>query len=228
VRHDVVGKAAKHDPLARNDAIAALILGIREIPEKQRFVFFRIERVRIRKRVGRDLQLMPAEAPAQAPTECVFKPRQNAHGNRIDILLVESGVGKEFRVAGILERVAKKIVFVKELDGPPERIARRIIIDDVDAVPPGAGRELLGRDFDSGAKDSGRPSFADPHAGILSNDRDQIGSGAYGLVHRKQLLKSTIDICIKRRSENSACESVVDAEQAGQDRGTFYQLWIGI
>src|SRR5947207_11093498 len=110
--------------------------GAREVPEKQRLVGLGIERVRVRERMGGDLQLVAGEAPADSATECAFEAREHRHDDRVDVLLVEIRVAeKSSRVgdSGIsvaLESVDPRLV---------EEISGRVIVNHLDPIPPWAG-----------------------------------------------------------------------------------------
>ena len=124
----------------------------REIAEDDRLVRLAVKCVRVSERVWYNLELMLSESPAHAPPKCELETRQRTHDDRVDVLRVKMRVVEDGRVGRLFEWVAMLVLLERVRPrrfGLVQRARRRIVIDDLYAVPPRASRKCLGGDLDS-------------------------------------------------------------------------------
>src|ERR1700754_1153888 len=125
----------------------------------------------------RDMDLMSAKSPTNAPAKRKLKPRQSLHHDRIDVLLVKTWLREDpvvIRLFGVLSkwidvRTALETGIIFWLI---KNAGRRVVIDYLDAI---SSRSRC--DFFSRYLNLRRQNFAvDLNAWILRDDRQQPGS----------------------------------------------------
>ncbi len=152
VDDDVVGEAEEGRRVRRPD-----------IAEHERLGFLRVVRVGLLEGVRDHLELMAARAPRHAPAEGELEAVERAHDQRV-------------RVAGMERRVAEDAIGRRRGDflgrahlrGVVHRLARGVVVDDMDGVAHGSRLDHLIRDRDPRRDDLAVPS----DARILRDDLD--------------------------------------------------------
>src|SRR5579862_6337207 len=135
VGDDVVRKAAEDE-----------VLPAAEIAEEDGLIVLRVIGIRLQKRVRGNLELMPREAPTHTTTKGMLKSSQGPHDDGISVQSVETGIPDERVVAGIAVRNAR--VAVPRGCGCKKSVRGGVVVDDVNPVTPGTGRQLLGGNLD--------------------------------------------------------------------------------
>src|SRR5882724_9201567 len=75
----------------------------REISKEESLCLLSIKSVRVAKSMGRDLDLMAAEAPSDSPSHGIFEACQGLHNDRVDHAGMEGRTGQQVPVSQLLE-----------------------------------------------------------------------------------------------------------------------------
>ena len=118
----------------------------------------RVEGVGVGEGVGGDLDLVAAEAPADAPAEGKLEARERLHDDAIGHETVKGAIGEQFFIGDFFERIARRRGIAVHTHGNAPGgtpcAGGGIVVDDVDAIATRPGAERLVGDFDLRAENS--------------------------------------------------------------------------
>src|SRR5688572_10601702 len=118
-----------------------------EIPEQQRFVGAGVERIRIRKRVRYELELMSSKTPAYPSAQGMLESRERAHHQRVYVLRVKPCVVHELVGLDVLKRVnGGAICVLLVLERLVQCVSRGIEVDHLKSVSPWPRVQFFGRE----------------------------------------------------------------------------------